>query len=317
MLGQESARSLPRQAPLRSPEGRARSTLLALSLLFAGCTGVAEMTGTATQQDLMQLRSELDVVQRSVQRAQATADAASGQTAVRSRDQGRETEQQVAVLSRRLDALTTSVTALATRVDDLAARLEAQARQATRSAPPAAVAPRTPPAPVPLPATPAPAAPPPAAGSPSASVPRTGAASLGAQDVYQAAYIDYSKGSYALAVAGFREFIRRYPEHELADNAQYWIGESLYSLGRTYANQGQSERYVQSLEQAVQEFKKVVANYPRGDKAPTALYKEALALIELKQPAVAQARLQYLIDNFPQAEETPLARERLASLKDR
>jgi tol-pal system protein YbgF len=223
----------------------------------------------------------------------------------------------VAVLSRRLDALTTSVTALTTRVDDLAARLDAQARQAIRSAPPPAAAPRTPPASVPLPATPAPAGPPPAAGTPSASVPRTGAASLGAQDVYQAAYIDYSKGSYALAVAGFREFIRRHPEHELADNAQYWIGESLYSLGRTYANQGQSERCVQSLEQAVQEFKKVVANYPRGDKAPTALYKEALVLIELKQPAVAQLRLQYLIDNFPQAEETPLARERLASLKDR
>jgi len=44
---------------------------------------------------------------------------------------------------------------------------------------------------------------------------------------------------------------------------------------------------------------------------------EALALIELKQPQVAQARLQYLVDNFPQAEETPLARERLAVLKDR
>jgi TolA-binding protein len=70
------------------------------------------------------------------------------------------------------------------------------------------------------------------------------------------------------------------------------------------------------MEQAVQEFRKVVANYPRSDKAPAALYKEALVLIELKQPAVAQARLQYLIDNFPQSAETPLARERLATLKE-
>ena len=58
-----------------------------------------------------------------------------------------------------------------------------------------------------------------------------------------------------------------------------------------------------------------VANYPRGDRAPTALYKEALTLVELKQPALAQSRLQYLVDNFPQAEEIPLARERLAALK--
>ena len=59
----------------------------------------------------------------------------------------------------------------------------------------------------------------------------------------------------------------------------------------------------------------MIANYPRSDKAPTSLYKEALALIELKQPVLAQARLQYLIDNFPQAEEAPLAKERLATLK--
>jgi TolA-binding protein len=65
----------------------------------------------------------------------------------------------------------------------------------------------------------------------------------------------------------------------------------------------------------VQEFRKVIANYPRSEKAPSALYKEALALIDLKQPAVAQQRLEYLVANFPQAEETPLARERLNSLK--
>ena len=65
----------------------------------------------------------------------------------------------------------------------------------------------------------------------------------------------------------------------------------------------------------MQEFRKVLANYPRSEKAPTSLYKEALALIDLKQPAVAQQRLEYLVANFPQSEETPLARERLNSLK--
>jgi tol-pal system protein YbgF len=118
-----------------------------------------------------------------------------------------------------------------------------------------------------------------------------------------------------LAVAGFREFLRRYPDHELADNAQYWIGEAHFSLSRGHANAGLPDRAKEELERAVQEFRKVIANYPRGDKAPTALYKEALALLELKQAGVAQARLQYLIENFPQAEEAPLARERLATLK--
>jgi tol-pal system protein YbgF len=143
--------------------------------------------------------------------------------------------------------------------------------------------------------------------------PQTGG--LQPQDVYQAAYIDFSKGSYPLAIAGFREFLRRYPDHQLAGNAQYWIGESHFSVARGHANGGQADKAAEELELAVQEFRKVLANYPRGEKAPSALYKEALALVDLKRPDVAQARLQYLIDNFPQAAETPLAKERLASLK--
>jgi TolA-binding protein len=116
-------------------------------------------------------------------------------------------------------------------------------------------------------------------------------------------------------MAGFREFLRRYPTHPLADSAQYWMGEAHVSLARGHANSGQADKATQELEEAVREFRKVVANYPRGDKVPTALYKEALALLELKQPAVAQARLQYLVDNFPRAEEASLARDRLAALK--
>jgi TolA-binding protein len=86
-------------------------------------------------------------------------------------------------------------------------------------------------------------------------------------------------------------------------------------LARTLTNSGQADKAQQALEQAVVEFRKVLANYPRGDKAPAALYKEALALVELKQADQAQARLQYLLDNFPQSEEAPLARERLTTLK--
>jgi tol-pal system protein YbgF len=190
-------------------------------------------------------------------------------------------------------------------VDELASRVEALGRQLRAAAA------------APAPATARPASPPAPAAAPAAPAARPTTGALQPQDVYQAAYLDFSKGSYSLAIAGFREFLRRYPEHELGDNAQYWIGESYLSLARGQTNAGQPDKAGESLTQAVQEFRKVLANYPRAEKVPTALYKEALALLELKQPAIAQARLQYLVDNFPQAEETPLARERLASLKTR
>jgi len=115
-------------------------------------------------------------------------------------------------------------------------------------------------------------------------------------------------------VAEFREFVRRYPDSPKVDSAQYWIGECYFNMGRAAASAGQPERSREALERSVQEFRKVFVNYPNGSQVPTALYKEALALVELKQPKVAQARLQYIVDNFPQSEEAPLARERLKSL---
>jgi tol-pal system protein YbgF len=148
-----------------------------------------------------------------------------------------------------------------------------------------------------------------------ASRPTTNA--LQPQDIYQAAYLDFSKGSYPLAIAGFREFLRRFPDQPLAGAAQYWIGEAQVALARGHANAGQTPQATEALEQAVQEFRKVLANYPRSDKAPASLYKEALVLLELKQTDAAQQRLQYLVETFPQSEESTLARERLAALRPR
>jgi TolA-binding protein len=140
-------------------------------------------------------------------------------------------------------------------------------------------------------------------------------AGLSAEESYQAAYLDFTRGRYELAMSGFRDFLRRYPDSPLADSAQYGIGESYYSIATAAAAQGQTDKAKQALEQSVQEFRKVIVAYPRGVKVPPALYKEALALAELKQTSLARARLQYLVDNFPQSEEAPLAKERLAALK--
>jgi tol-pal system protein YbgF len=359
--------------------------LPALVALLGGCAGVHEVTGTASQDDLIQLRGEVVAAQQAAQRARTEAEAAATRAVdARLRSQTAEGDRHVEALNRRLDGLTTSLTDLSTRVDDLASRLEALSRQqrgaaqagprtdtpsvtapsaapltggpvtggpATGSSPttgPSTTGPPTARPSTPGPATAGPAtagpvtaAPPttgpstagPSTGAPSTTAPPTSGAAtatqpqvtagarpstnpLQPQDIYQASYIDFSKGSYALAMAGFREFIRRFPDHPLAGNAQYWIGESHFSIARGYANGGQTDKVAPEMEQAVQEFRKVLANYPRSEKAPTSLYKEALALLELKQPAVAQQRLEYLVTNFPQSEETPLARERLAALKN-
>ena len=286
---------------------RGRRALLLATLLLGGCASVQDVTGVATQQDLLQLRTDVTVAQQRAQRALGEAEAALAQAQRRERERDSEAERRLTALAERVESLTSSLTTLSSQLDELNSRVDALSRQ-PRAAAPAPTSPRPPGT---VPAVPAPS-PPAAAGG---NRPTTNA--LQPQDIYQAAYLDFSKGSYALAIAGFREFLRRFPDQALAGAAQYWIGEAHFSLARGYTNAGQAQQATEALEQAVQEFRKVLANYPRSDKAPASLYKEALVLLELKQPAVAEQRLQYLVETFPQSEESTLARERLAALRPR
>jgi tol-pal system protein YbgF len=117
--------------------------------------------------------------------------------------------------------------------------------------------------------------------------------------LYDAAYQDLSRGNHELALMGFQEVLSRYPSSELADNAQYWIGEVYYD----------QKDYAAALEQ----FRKVEENYPTGDKVPASLLKIGKSLRELGQTAEARRALQSLVERFPSTEEARLARDMLAS----
>jgi tol-pal system protein YbgF len=271
-----------------------------LVLVAAAAAGCADVSGQALQQDVAQLRQDVNSLTLSVHRSRGDTETVVGQIDRRTREQGAETSKQLAALGARLDAVSAELSRVSARMDELAQRVDSLGRQA----PPASGA-----VPPPARSGAAPTAPPPAI-----AAPRPGGGGVSAEESYQAAYLDFSKGLYPLAVSGFRDFLRRFPDSALADSAQYWIGEAYFSMARATA--GQPDKARENLEQAVQEFRKVIVAYPRGSKVPTALYKEALALVELKQTALAQARLQYLVEHFPQSEEAPLAKERLASLKE-
>lgn len=276
--------------PSHNPKG---SLGLPFGLLIAGALvagGCSDAT-TALQQDVAQLRQDLNALTLSVHRGRGDTDTVVGQLDRRTREQGAEQSRQLTTLTTRVDQLSTEVSRMAARVDELSQRVERLSRElASRPGPPA-----------------------PGGAAPGPAAPR-GSGGPTPEQAYQAAYLDFSKGNYPLAIAGFREFVRRYPDSQLADQAQYWVGESLFSQARASQASGQADKATRELEQAVQEFRRLALNYPRGDRVPTALYKEALALLELKQPRLAQARLQYLIENFPQSEEAPLAKERLSTL---
>jgi tol-pal system protein YbgF len=117
---------------------------------------------------------------------------------------------------------------------------------------------------------------------------------------YQNAYRDYQKGNYDLAISGFKEFIQRYPDSDLSDNAAYWIGESLYS----------QKKYRESIAQ----FDSVVNAYPKSEKVPSALLKKGYAYISLGENAQGIVQLQYVVHEHPKSSEAAKAREELKKL---
>ena len=106
-------------------------------------------------------------------------------------------------------------------------------------------------------------APPPA----SAPVQRASRPSDSEQQAYDAAFNLMKQGLYAQAAVRFREFLTRFPEGALADNAQYWIGEAAY--------------VTRDFRKAIEEFGKVLASYPDSAKVPDAMLKIGYTYYEL------------------------------------
>src|SRR5438128_3017630 len=123
----------------RSTWGR-RTGVAASLLMLGGCAGMYEATGTASQQDMLQLRTDLNSLPVSLQRTRAELDAALAQMDRRLAEQTAETGKQLSALSARLEVLSGDVAALSARADDMNHRLEALRKAAARPGPPAPVA---------------------------------------------------------------------------------------------------------------------------------------------------------------------------------
>ena len=118
--------------------------------------------------------------------------------------------------------------------------------------------------------------------------------------LYRSAYDDLRAGRHEAAERGFREFVRLYPHHDYADNAQYWLGECFYDQRR--------------YDQAAPEFRAVLTRWPTGNKAPDAMLKLGFSLIALGDVDKGGKVLREVPASYPRTEAARLASERLAQL---
>jgi tol-pal system protein YbgF len=122
-----------------------------------------------------------------------------------------------------------------------------------------------------------------------------------AGDLYKDAYETYQKGDYEGARRKFEAFLKQYPNTELSDNAQFWIGETYFAK--------------KDYEKAILEYEKAIAKYPEGDKVPAALLKQALAFLELGDKTNGRNLLKRVMDRYPQSEQADMAKKKLEAIK--
>jgi tol-pal system protein YbgF len=112
---------------------------------------------------------------------------------------------------------------------------------------------------------------------------------------------DYAAGQYDLAIAGFESFIRAYPNSPQADDAQLYIGNSLFNDGK--------------FQEAAQAYQKVISDYPKGDAVPTAYYKLGQTYENLQQLDLARKAYETVIKTYPTVIDiATLAQNRLDAL---
>jgi tol-pal system protein YbgF len=120
---------------------------------------------------------------------------------------------------------------------------------------------------------------------------------------YDQAVLDFTQGRFPLALTEFRAFVEKYGTTDLADNAQYGVGESFYAQGQ--------------YDSATVAYRDVVERWPQADKVPAALYKLGISYQKMNQSAEARATYKTLIDQYPRSGEARLAEERLKEMDQR
>lgn len=119
--------------------------------------------------------------------------------------------------------------------------------------------------------------------------------------LYNASKDSFDQGRFEESMEGFKEFLDRYPNSGLADNAQYWIGECYMALKK--------------YDRAIAAYEDVKNDYPEGNKVPDAMLKQAMAFLEKGDETAARISLKRIVNAFPESDQARVAEQRLATLK--
>ena len=119
----------------------------------------------------------------------------------------------------------------------------------------------------------------------------------GGRDVFDMALTQFQRGSLTTARRAFQDFLRSYPDHDLAPDAHYYLADILYQEGNP--------------EEAIQAFLEIPQLWPDAEKVPEALYRVGAIYIELDQLDDARIYLQRVVNTYPGTVAATQAQDRL------
>jgi tol-pal system protein YbgF len=275
------------------------SALLAV-VLFAALA--AQPASAGTKEQLIQLQTTVQILQDNMAKMQQSFDERMGvmkdlitqQTDNVNRMSGtmdnlqKALQQQTSESTGKVDQVSGQVQALHDSVDELKARLakvskqldDIQASQQNIVAPPGAQPGGAP-------------------GAPGAAVAPQNQAPP--PDVlYNTALGDYNAGKNDLAAQEFAQYVQAYGNTDLAGNAQFYVGEIDYRKG--------------NYQGAIQDYNRVLDQFPGGNKNAAAQLKKGFAFLELGQRDAGVQELRSLISRYPKSPEAVQAKDRLTKL---
>jgi tol-pal system protein YbgF len=118
--------------------------------------------------------------------------------------------------------------------------------------------------------------------------------------LYDRVMEEFKHRDYEAALAGFRFFLELHGQSSLAANAQYWVGECQYRLGR--------------YKDALKSFSNVVSDYPLSPKLAASTLKIGQAYTRLKDSEKARMTYERVVDQYPESAEAELARKALDAM---
>jgi tol-pal system protein YbgF len=118
--------------------------------------------------------------------------------------------------------------------------------------------------------------------------------------LYNNALRDYNGDKNDLATQEFSDYVKFYPNTDLAGNCYFYLGEIQFRQG--------------NYQQAAQSYDQVLQNFPSGNKTASAQLKKGFSLIELGKQDDGVTELRRVIQRYPKSNEALQARERLKKI---